>query len=109
MTFNATQLAGDLLSAASNAGGILEARLDIRRWPAGMVRETIDAVLNRAELYKLRLRGIRTDAEGFAQFGIQADTINSGRYRDIPIVMSPTAPFDTMELVFEQLEPEISN
>jgi hypothetical protein len=101
MPFNATQLATDLLSAAYNAGGSLEASLYIADWPDGMVLQTVDAVLAGLAEHKLRLTGIRTDAAGFAQFGIEYEAPNnSGRYRRIPIVRSDV-PFGTMQLVFE--------
>lgn len=101
MPFDAKQLAVDLLSAAYNAGGSLEASLYIGDWPKDMVTQTVDAIIENLAAHKLRLRGIRTDAGGFAQFGIKYENPdNAGRYRDIPVVRA-NVPFDTMQLVFE--------
>jgi hypothetical protein len=101
MPFNAKQLAGDLLSAAYNAGGSLEASLYIGDWPEGMVTQTVDAILDGLAGHKLRLRGIRTDAGRFTQFDIKYDNPdNAGRYRGIPIVRG-NVPFDTVQVVFE--------
>jgi hypothetical protein len=99
MPSNADQLATDLLNAAHNAGGTLTVTFDIGNWPEEMVRETVDYVLAGREKFKLRLRGVRTDGAGFAKFGIEMDTSNSGLYQGVPVVRAEV-PFDTMELVF---------
>jgi hypothetical protein len=99
MPFDARQLATDVLGAAYQAGGTLTVTFDIGDWPDEMVRETVDHILTDRDQYKLRLKGIRTDTAGFAKFGIEMDTSNSGRYQGIPVVMT-AVPFDTMELVF---------
>jgi hypothetical protein len=100
MPVDARQLATDLLGAAHQVSGNLTVRIDIGNWRDELVRETFDHILADCETYKLRLRGIRTDTAGFSKFGVARETANSGRYNGVPIVMTPTAPFDTMELVF---------
>jgi len=101
MPFDAKSLADALLSAAYNAGGRLEARVHIGDWPESMVIQTVDKMLDGAATFKLRLKGIRTDAAGFAKLGIKYERQdNSGQYRDVPVVRAEV-PFDTMQFVFE--------
>ena len=101
MPFNAKQVADDTLNAAYNSGGSLEATFYVDDWPDGMVKAMVDALLEGLEARKLRLRGIRTDAGAFAQFGIKYDLPdNSGRYRDIPVVRGNVA-FGSMQVVIE--------
>jgi hypothetical protein len=99
MLFNVRQLETDVLGAPHQAGGTLTVNFDIGDWPDEMVRETVDQILANSDQYKARLKGIRTDTAGFAKFGIDMDSPNSGRYQGIPVVMT-YVPFDTMELVF---------
>ena len=101
MPFDARQLATDLLDAAYNSAGSLEAKMYIVDWPEGMVEQTLDWVVGGLPDYKLRLRGIRTDRGGLLKLGINPNTPDvSWRYRDVPVVMAEI-PFDTMQLVFE--------
>jgi len=59
-----------------------------------------DNILNTLGPHDLRVRGVRTDTAGFAKLGIKQDTPNSGLYKDIPVVITALADFDTMEFVF---------
>jgi hypothetical protein len=67
---------------------------------ANIVQQWIDYLLAEAGDHKRRIKGIRTDTAGFAKLGIAQDTINSGRYKGVPVVITHTADFDTMEVVF---------
>jgi len=90
MPFDVQQIASDILSAAHQSSGTPTVRFDIARWPVPRLKST-----DCGSRASGPMRG------GFAQFGIEFDNPNSGRYQGVPVVLSATIPFDAMELVIE--------
>ena len=104
MPFDVQQIASDILSAAHQSSGTPTVRFDIARWPAGPLgwspRQSIQ-FLPRLKSTDCGSRASGPMRGGFAQFGIEFDNPNSGRYQGVPVVLSATIPFDAMELVIE--------
>jgi len=90
-----------MVNAAYNFPGETAIRIDVGTFSAEQVRAIFDDVLASLATYKLRLRGVRTDWASFAKLGIPQDTVNSGLYSGIPVVLTASADFDTMEFVFQ--------
>lgn len=76
-------------------------KIDVGGWPDQAVQVLFNTILALLDQHKLRLRGVRTDTASLAKLAIPKDTQNSGLYNGIPVVMTPTADFDTMEFVFQ--------
>jgi len=72
--------------------------LDVGQWSQEELRGFIDALRSR-----VRVKGVRTDTAGFNKFGINPDTLNSGMYAGVPIVMTERVDFDVAEFVIEPL------
>lgn len=100
MTFDAATLSKSILESVTNARGTTMLTLDVRTWGNGEVRQLVDRLLDGLKSTKFQMRGVRADNFGFAHFNIKMDTMNSGKYQNVPVVIDPTKPFDTIELVF---------
>ena len=100
MPVDTKELASSVMTAAYHAQGEFSATTDVGTWSPELVQEWIDYLLSDAAAHKRRIKGICTDNAGFAKLGIDRDTVNSGMYKGVPVVVTPTADFDTMEVVF---------
>ncbi len=92
-----------MVRAAYGRPGETAIRIDVGTYSPEQVQALFTEILSLLKEHKLRLRGVRTDTGSFAKLGIKRDTENSGLYNEIPIVMTPSADFDTMEFVFQPM------
>jgi hypothetical protein len=74
--------------------------IDVGEWPAQTVQALFDKIIALLPAHKMSLRGVRTDTGSFSKLGINQDTLNSGVYKGVPVVMTHAADFDTLEFVF---------
>ena len=103
MEIDPAKVAEAALNTVYFSGGQATISIDIGFWNAQQVKELFDALLSDMARYKQRLRGVRTDTAGFAKLGIVQDTANSGLYKSIPVVMTPSVGFDIMEFVLQPI------
>lgn len=101
MPIDPGEVAEAAVRVAHFAAGEATINVDVGAWNADQVCALLDALLTQANTYKLRLRGVRTDTSGFAKLGIPQDTSNSGKYKGVPVVMTPSVDFDMMEFVLQ--------
>jgi hypothetical protein len=102
MPANVKELAGHTLAAAYFAQAEFAVRADVGTWSPELVQEWIDYLIAQAaDPHKLRIKGVRASNAGFAKLGIERDTMNSGTYKDVPVVITPIVDFDdVVEVVF---------
>lgn len=88
-----------IVRAGYQLPGETAVRIDVGTFSSDFVRAIFDGIIDRAPAHDLRLRGVRTDTASFNKIGISMDTSNSGMYKNIPVVLTVSADFDTMEFV----------
>ena len=88
-----------IVRAGYQLPGETAVRIDVGTFDGEFVRAIFDGILRLAPSHDLRLRGVRTDTASFNKLGISMDTVNSGIYEGITVVITSSAHFDTMEFV----------
>lgn len=99
--FDIEGVARAIIESAHFSKARTECKIDISTCTAERVKELFDSVIEKQTEYGVRIRGVRSDWSCFQKLGLKLETASSGSYKKIPIVLSPTIDFDSVEFVVE--------
>jgi FlaG/FlaF family flagellin (archaellin) len=98
---NPKDLAKALVGAAASSTGEVMVTLQVGGFSSSQLQELFDEVSKLISKAQVTLKGVRLDATSFGKLGITQDTGNSGTYKNVPVVKTPTVDFDTVEFEFK--------